>query len=370
MHGNLSLIVVAALSLGILTPAEAAKYTLQNRQDSVIGEVKTVQSELKDTLLDIARRNGLGYNDIKLMNPEVDTWLPGANREVKLPLKFILPATERKGIILNIPEMRLYYYPKPGKDGIQEVITYPLGVGRQGWSTPYIKTRIIEKKKFPRWYPPESIRKEHEEAGDPLPKVVEAGPDNPLGNRAMRLGLPDYLIHGTNKPFGIGMRVSHGCIRLYPEDITDLFEQVNLGTRVEIVNQPYKIGVLDNVLYLEAHPYLEEDAEVYANNLTPIVKLIVDATGEQNYEINWELVREIVKKPKGVPVAIGTIQAEQALAIAPGIEMDIEEVLEAKDVPVEAAPDPDSVLDEAITDQQQKLELRLDSNIKPDKYYR
>lgn len=348
--------------------AEAAKYVLQSRHDSVIGEIRTVRSDLKDTLLDIARRNGLGYQDIKLTNPELDTWLPGKDKEVMLPLKFILPNTIRDGIVLNIPEMRLYYYPKGSKGKQQEVITYPLGVGREGWSTPYMKTKIIEKKKNPNWYPPESIRKEHEEAGDPLPKIVEAGPDNPLGDHAMRLGKPEYLIHGTNKPFGIGMRVSHGCIRLYPEDIADLFEQVNLGTRVEIVNQPYKIGFLNDVLYLEAHPFLDEDAEKYNNNLSPIIKLIVESTDENEFDIDWDKVREVVRNPTGVPTAVGIKKIEQIIAAS---EIEIDESIKSIEPQAESILDqPESVIDEAVNSQQQKLELRLDSNIQPEKFYR
>jgi len=201
--------------------------------------------------------------------------------------------------------MRLYYYP-PKEDGkLQEVITYPLGVGREGWDTPYIKTQIIEKKVNPNWYPPESIRKEHEEAGDPLPKVVKAGPDNPLGNYALRLGNPAYLIHGTNKPYGIGMRVSHGCIRLYPEDIKALFSKVSLKTPVNIINQPYKIGVKDDVIYLEAHPFLVEDMEKYDNNLTSIVAMIIKISNERDYEFDWSVAYEAISKPSGMPIAIG-----------------------------------------------------------------
>lgn len=358
--------LLAMLLMAVIPAVSAAKYTLQNRQDSVIGEVKTVRTELKDTLLDIARRHGLGYQDIKLLNPELDTWLPGEDTEVKLPLKFVLPRTEREGIVLNIPEMRLYYYPAKGKNGNQEVITYPLGVGREGWSTPYIKTRIIEKKEKPNWYPPESIREEHEEAGDPLPKIVEAGPDNPLGDHAMRLGLPDYLIHGTNKPFGIGMRVSHGCIRLYPEDIEALFKQVSLGTRVEIVNQPYKIGEHDGVLYLEAHPYLDEDASVFENNLTPVVKLIVDSTEERQYDVDWDLVRQVVRDPKGVPVAIGMAKIDNLTTVADVSMEDKLNISTSEPAPVTNT----SIIDEAISDQQQKLELRLDTHIRPQKFYR
>jgi L,D-transpeptidase ErfK/SrfK len=283
----------------------ASSFILYGNGDTVIGQLRTISTGYRDTLLDIARDNGFGYQDIKLLNPDVDTWMPGEGHLVELPSQFVLPATPRQGIILNIPEMRLYYYPPAKKNKPREVITYPLGVGRQGWSTPYITTRIIEKKINPKWYPPESIRKEHEEADDPLPKIVEAGPDNPLGDYAMRLGLPDYLIHGTNKPYGIGMRVSHGCIRLYPEDIEDLFQRVSLKTPVQIINQPYKVGIQNDIIYLEAHPFLDEDSEKYENNMTSIVKLVIGVTGGRKYEINWATAYDVISEPKGIPVAIG-----------------------------------------------------------------
>lgn len=165
-------------------------------------------------------------------------------------------------------------------------------------------------KASPNWHPPESIRKEHEEAGDPLPKIVKAGPDNPLGDYALRLGNPDYLIHGTNKPYGIGMRVSHGCIRLYPEDIEALFSAVSVKTPVNIINQPYKIGVKDNVIYLEAHPFLHEDTEKYENNLTSVVALIIEKSNDQDYELDWSVAYDAINKPSGLPIAIGMLLPE------------------------------------------------------------
>ena len=155
-------------------------YPLKDKNSSLIGELSTTKAKYEDTLLDIARRHGFGMQDIKLVNPGVDTWIPGANQVVNLPSQFLLPMTPHEGLVLNIPEMRLYYFPKQKAGKEKKVITYPLGVGREGWSTPYMTTKVIEKKKHPNWYPPESIRKEHEEKGDPLPRVVKAGPDNPL----------------------------------------------------------------------------------------------------------------------------------------------------------------------------------------------
>ena len=307
MKISFKLSLATVLILSSVSNAYANRYVLNKTGDTVLGEIKTVVADERDTLLDIARKHGFGYQDMKLVNPDVDTWLPGEGKEITLPGKFILPVAPMEGIVLNVPEMRLYYYLPKEKGKLQEVITHPLGVGREGWNTPYMKTYIAEKKKNPNWYPPESIRKEHEEAGDPLPKIVKSGPENPLGYFAMRLGRPDYLIHGTNKPYGLGMRVSHGCIRLYPEDIESLFSEVTLKTPVNIINQPYKIGVKDNVIYLEAHPFLTEDTEKFENNLTSVVALIVEISKDKDYELDWAAAYDAINEPTGLPTAIGML---------------------------------------------------------------
>lgn len=340
MQRLFKLFVVLTLSLCLALPVQANRFVLAESGDTLVGEINFIAADERDTLLDIARRNGFGYQDMKLVNPDVDTWLPGEGQKVMLPSQFILPVAPKKGIVLNIPEMRLYFYPPKQKGMPQEVITYPLGVGREGWGTPYISTKIIEKKRNPNWHPPESIRKEHEEAGDPLPKVVKAGPDNPLGDHAMRLGLPSYLIHGTNKPYGIGMRVSHGCIRLYPEDIADLFSRVALKTPVNIINQPYKVGVKNDVIYLEAHPSLDEDLEKYQNNLTSVVSLIIEISNDRDYEIDWAAAYEAINNPTGLPVVIG---------------MYIPKVMQAK---VE-----EKLKKELTQAEKVNLQLRLDSKI-------
>ena len=304
---NIDSSVFVAVCLLVTLPAvpvRANMYFLDSEGDSVIGEFRTVIANHEDTLLDIARENGLGYEDIKLVNPEVDTWLPGEGTEVFLPTRFILPHGPKRGLVLNIPEMRLYYFVEGDKT---RVITYPLGIGREGWATPYKKTRIIQKHKNPYWYPPESIRAEHEAKGDPLPKIVKPGPDNPLGHHALRLGLPGYLIHGTNKPFGIGMRVSHGCIRLYPEDIAALFALVKVKTPVAIVNQPYKIGQSGNKIYLEAHPLLAEDAGEFENNLTSAVNMLIRMNEGREHKINWGRVKSIIRQRQGIPIQIGSL---------------------------------------------------------------
>ena len=289
-----------------MTNTYASRYLIEESNgNTVIGSTKIIYADERDTLLDIARNHGFGYQDMKLANVNVDTWLPDDGQEVVLPSQFILPVASMDGIVLNVPEMRLYYYPPKEKGKLQEVFTYPLGVGREGWNTPYIKTIIVEKKVNPNWYPPKSILKEHEEAGDPLPKIVKPGPENPLGNYAMRLGRRDYLIHGTNKPNGIGMRISHGCIRLYPEDIKELFSKVSLKTPVNIINQPYKIGVKNDVIYLEVHPFLDEDKEKYENNLTSVIALIIKISNNRKYQIDMRTAYEAIKNPTGLPIAVG-----------------------------------------------------------------
>jgi len=225
----------------------------------VVGEVQVIRARYEDTFTDIARAYDLGYDELAQANPGVDPWLPGEGTRIVLPTQFVLPDAPREGIVLNIGAKRIFYYPKVAAGEPAVVVTHPVGIGREGWGTPIGSTTVVSKVKDPVWTVPASIRKEHADAGDPLPARVPAGPDNPLGAFALRLGFPSYLIHGTNKPSGIGMRVSHGCVQLFPEDIESLFSQVPLGTRVQIVNQPRLLGWDAGNLYLEVHPALEDD---------------------------------------------------------------------------------------------------------------
>ena len=185
--------------------------------------------------------------------------------------------------------------------------TYPISIGKEGWDTPNTKTTIIAKTKDPTWTPPESIRKEHEEKNDPLPLTVPPGPDNPLGKYAIRLGLAGYLIHGTNNPRGIGMRVTHGCVRLHPDDIKDLFSRVSVNTPVTIVNQPYKIAWEDDKLYAEMHPSEGDEDGTNSRNLTQFVQAIIGATkSQEGYKVNWKLANQLAKNKTGLPISVGT----------------------------------------------------------------
>lgn len=297
--------MVRILLLSFISFASIADtFTLPPADLDLIGGFGYTNAGREDTLLDIARRFDLGQNEIVNANPDVDRWMPGENTLVFLPKRYILPKAPRSGLILNIAEMRLYYFPKMGKNQIPKVSTYPVSIGRMDWRTPLGTTKIVGKKENPTWTPPASIKAEHAAKGDPLPDVVPAGPDNPLGLFAIRLGIPGYLIHSTNKPYGVGMRVSHGCIRMYPEDIEILFPETKIGGKVHIVDEPIKLGWFADTLYVEAHPPLEENqiSEEEALNQT-------FARIESDYplgllNLDSGVLRNTLKERRGIPVAI------------------------------------------------------------------
>jgi len=302
-------ILIVAFSFLAAACVQATTFPLPaNPQDSLIGDpphkIKYAIAKYEDTLLDIARQYDLGQNQILLANPDVDRWLPGEGTKVRIPNSYILPDAPRDGLILNLPEFRLYYFPKPRKGEQAVVITHPISIGRQDWDTPLGKTWIQSKKRNPVWIPPASIKKEHAEKGDPLPDVVPAGPDNPLGLYAMRLAIPGYLIHSTNKPYGVGMRVSHGCIRMYPEDIERLFPMIKVKTPVYIVNQPIKVGWLDDTLYIEVHPPLDGHLEDYQSKLDHALDLIEKANDGVLPVVRGAALKKALQEANGIPVAV------------------------------------------------------------------
>lgn len=303
-HSAGTALLVGCLLLASHSPLRAETFDLPGNGDNVVGEVSATRAVAEDTISDLARAFDQGYNEMRLANPTVEPWLPRVGSEIVVPGRYVLPDVPYEGIVVNVPEMRLYYFPPP-KKGKRQVVTYPVSIGRQDWMTPKGLVRIIAKQKDPAWYPPESIRREHAEKGDPLPKVVPPGPDNPLGRHAMRLSINGYLIHGTDKPAGIGMRVTHGCIRMYPVDVESLFAMVAVGTKVRIVNQPFKVGRLGDTLQLEVHPYLEEDAEAFrAHNLT-VMQLVVNRVKDRTAEVNWEDLQRALQQRNGIPAPIG-----------------------------------------------------------------
>ena len=275
-------------------------FALEPNQN-IVGTLATVTARESDTLSDFARHYGLGYNDITLANAGLEPWSLQNSQQVLLPMRFILPEAPHQGIVLNLANMRLFYFPN---DQANAVRTYPVGVGREGWNTPLGLTQITAKKANPDWIVPASIKREHLEKGDTLPSVVHAGPDNPLGHYALSLGFSSILIHGTNKPYGIGMQVSHGCVQLYPEDIESLFNQVTVGTPVRIVHQPYLAAWDGDMLYLEAHPPLEKWANQEKQLRNELLKKLGKIAAEKHAALDWNKIERILHRADGVPAPI------------------------------------------------------------------
>jgi L,D-transpeptidase ErfK/SrfK len=307
-----------------LEALESRHFALAPQQE-LVGETQVIFARYENTFSAIGRQYNLGYEEMRRANPGVDQWLPGEGTPIYLPTQTILPEAPHQGIVVNVPAMRLYYFTteKPKTAGEPEVVkvsTHPVGIGTEGWATPFGEAKVMQKAKDPTWYVPASVRKEHAERGDPLPSVVPPGPDNPLGKHAMRLGLPGYLIHGTNRPSGVGMRVTHGCMRMFPEDIEALYKTVPVGTAVNIVNQPVKIGwTADGTLYLESHPALMESgvdgenvvdaaaeaaAPIQESPLTSLMRAYIAATEERRVEFDWNAAERVAQLGSGVPEAV------------------------------------------------------------------
>lgn len=267
-----------------------------------IGRFEYYQITGRNNLLQIARQNGLGYIELLAANPGINPWVPEIGRTLVLPKAHLLPDAPRRGIVINLAEMRLYLFRKKGGP----VLTFPLGIGRMGRETPTGVTHVKAKRKYPTWIPPASIRAERPY----LPSEVPPGPQNPLGDYALDLAWRGYVIHGTNKPYGIGRRVSSGCIRLYPEDIARLFGLVSVGTSVTIVYQPVKLGWSDGELYMEVHPTTMQGDELEARGwFTPAVIPSLDdqvrnAAGAASFRVAWHIVYDTARNRRGVPVRI------------------------------------------------------------------
>jgi L,D-transpeptidase ErfK/SrfK len=276
---------------------------------TVVGEVQVTHSRKEDTFADIARRFDLGYDELLRANPGIDPWLPGDGTEIVLPTQFVLPDGPREGLLVNVAAMRMFWFPKAAKGQPRVVVTYPIGIGKVGWATPIGSTKVVSKRKGPVWTPPASVRREHAKAGDPLPARVPPGPDNPLGAYAMNLGWPSYLIHGTNKPPGVGMRASHGCIRLYPEDIAALFPEVPVGTRVTVVNQPMLTGWQAGKLYVQAFP-VPVEGEDDSKAPTPLawnekVASSLDALASQHgATVDATLAQAVITQSRGITTPV------------------------------------------------------------------
>ena len=302
--------------VGLLAaPVWANVYPLPADGSAVVGTDESMQTVYEDTLPDIAHRYSLGYYEIIRANPGVDVWLPGAGTKLVLPGRRILPAGPRDGLVVNLPEHRLYYYPKPRKGEKPVVITYPVSIGKMDWRTPLGETRVIAKIRHPAWYPPESIRKEHAANGDPLPKVVGPGPDNPLGDFALRLaaGNGEYMLHGTNNPTAVGMAVTHGCIRMYPEDVAALFALVPVGTPVRLINEPVKVAWVEGQLLLEAHPPVDAEGQSIEPDVQVLSQMLDQALGSNIAAIHWDLARATLEAASGIPTLVGLAADPEAV---------------------------------------------------------
>ncbi len=287
--------------------AGATTYELGEGTPQVFGELTHYTTTYEDTFTDIARRYSLGWEEVIRVNPGIDPWVPGAGKDLVIPTRRILPSGPHEGIIINLPEHRLYYFPKPKKGEKPIAITYAVSIGKMDWHTPLGVTRIVSKQKNPNWHPPESVRKEHAERGEPLPAVVKPGPDNPLGAYAMRLAITPgaYLIHGTNNPLAVGMAVTHGCMRMYPEDIEALFPLVPVGTKVRIINEPVKVAFVNGELLLEVHPPVDAEGQTIEPNLELFSGLLDQALGPTTAAVHWDFARQTMKAATGLPTVVG-----------------------------------------------------------------
>jgi L,D-transpeptidase ErfK/SrfK len=287
------------------------------KEDDVVGRLAFIRLEKEDTLPDIARHFSLGINTVSAANPEIDIWVPEAGKRILLSLSFILPDTPRKGIVINLAAMRLFYFRGDGK--LLAVSTYPIGVGTTERPSP-VGQMYVERKMFrPTWYVPASIAEDHRKKGDPLPAKVPPGPLNPLGEYALYLSTSGYLIHGTNKPASIGLRATNGCIRLYPEDIKRLFENTPVKTPVRIVNQPYLVGQRDGIVYLEVHAPLEESGTAELKKAYTKLRNIEKKSGRA---LDWRKINEAAAEARGIPVPI--------LEMRQGSEKNVAETIELK----------------------------------------
>jgi L,D-transpeptidase ErfK/SrfK len=320
--------VVAAPAPSLAAPIDTHKFVLADAQDDVVGTVQITIASKEDTLSDIARRFDVGYEEIVRANPGVDPWIPGEGRHIVVPTRFILPNAPREGIVINVAAMRLFYFPARHKDEPQLVYTHPIGIGKLGWSTPQGVTHVVSHVKDPVWRPSVALRIDHRnDNGEDLPAVVAAGPDNPLGKYEFRLGWPSYLIHGTNKPYGVGLRSSHGCVRLYPEDIEKIFQMVPNGTQVRVVNQPFLFGWHNGQLYMQPYTVLEDDKREWTNAQKKLLSHSLPAHVQDTLRaagsvIDWQSVASVTHAPRGIPVPVSGAggSVELVLAKAPEVQ--------------------------------------------------
>lgn len=273
----------------------AAAAELSGHGREVAGTTNQYVVKKGETLIEIARAFGLGFNEIADANKAVDPFIPKAGTLVRIPLIWVLPdKTRYRGIVINLSEMRLYFF--HDREG-RSVSTFPIGIGDEGSDTPVGRFTVTRKTVNPAWHVPPSIRREKPH----LPARVPPGPDNPLGTHALRLSRSSILIHGTNKPWGVGRRVSHGCIRLYPEDIARLFHLVPVGARVTVTRQPVKLGIMNGRVFIEVHKDEEIDCRQEAIRLIRARKMLL--------RIDQAALFNALQEKNGVPTDISATSA-------------------------------------------------------------
>jgi L,D-transpeptidase ErfK/SrfK len=331
-------VATTALLLATAWQEALARSFPLDKGQSAVGTVGEFTTKYKDTLLDVARTADIGYTQLVIANRGIDPWIPGNDVKVALPQFYLLPEGPRRGIVINLAEQRLFYFPPGG----HTVETFPIGVGVQGWNTPLGTTQVVEKQVHPGWSPPASIRAEKPE----LPSYVPAGPDNPLGDYAMRMGWRSYLIHGTNLPDGVGRNSSHGCVRMYPEDIDHLFHEVGIGTPVRVLNQEVEAAWVDNQLYVAVFPNKEQTDQIdieqpWTKELpADLTERVTAVAGDAANRVDWDLVKRLGMERTGIPtpvtgVAVATSASTPATA-APVTE-EKPDLPAATDAPSESA---------------------------------
>jgi L,D-transpeptidase ErfK/SrfK len=321
----------------IVAPARAASPGPQLTFDlapaqQVLGTTQVTRVRGDETLLDIARRFHLGYDEIEWANRGVDVWLPGDGREVVVPVAQVLPEAPRSGLVANVAARRLFHFLPPDAAGRRRVVSYPIGIGREEYPTPLGTTRVTRKRAYPDWRVPASVRRAHALRGDPLPAVVPGGPDNPIGTHVLDLGWPTYIIHSTNKPAGTGLRVTHGCLQLYPEDITRLYGQAEVGSDLTVVNQPILAGWQGDQLLLEVHRPLEEHAMTASAGeavAAVAIRKALAARGRSDADVDWGRVRTYVQAQPGYPLPVLRDAPDRTayLATAPLYAAPVEQAL-------------------------------------------
>ncbi len=306
-----------------ISPARSATFVLPTDGSNIVGQLQVVTADARNTLLDIGRHYELGYEEITLANPGVSVWLPGEGTAIVVPGKFILPPPPWTGIIVNIPQRRLFYFPRRTGKQPATVVTFPIGIARPGWPTPLGTTRITGKHKDPAWFVPKSIQAEQHSQGElDFPEYFPPGPNNPMGMLALETGFAKIFIHGTNRPWGVGMRVSHGCLHLYPEHAADFFAQIAVGTPVRFINQAVLAGARDGQLYLSVF----EPVDGYPESQVSLLAQAMDALAIHDAPVDWKRVEQAIdaKRVVPMPVSVGAPSLDESLARIQPAQYDFE----------------------------------------------